>query len=445
MRTVFISWFMVMFISVYGQEFRLLRQNDNLKALDTLREKNIYEKVKQIDIGANAKLSFGGSWRAQAESFINQNFQNSPDQDNLWFLNRFLLHTHLKIQNKFELFAEMNSSLIYDKIKITPVDKDELSVNQLFVNYHVSQKLSFILGRQNLKLGSGRLVDIREGPNVRKAFDLAEIDYQSDRFEGKAFFSIPVKQGPYVFDNKYLNFDETFSALYTTISLNKYNNWDMYMLYRKHDNVIYNNAQGNERRTSIGLRYFGNYKTLTFNNEAVYQFGEIENRNILAWTLSMQLENQTKLGNHSYNMGVKSEIISGDKNRDDNNLNTFDALYPIGSYFGRVARFGPSNLIDLHPYINTQFNKLFIELDFDTFWRYSINDGVYSASLLLQYPSTNSERYIARQLGTIVGYEIDKHINFELQGNIIFPGSFLRLNNKGNTLYYAKFTTEILF
>ena len=133
------------------------------------------------------------------------------------------------------------------------------------------------------------------------------------------------------------------------------------------------------------------------------------------------------------------------KESNDNTLNTFDALYPRGAYFGRVSRFGPSNLIDIHLYINTQFKKLFIEFDYDVFWRYSVNDCVYNAALLLEYPNTNDERFIGQQLGTIISYTINKHINLEFEGNVIFPGAFLKQSNQGDTLYHFVLTTELKF
>ncbi len=426
-------------------EFSLLRQNDNVEALKQLQSKNTYQKIKYYPLGNQTYLSFGGSWRFQYESFINEQFQNSQDQDNLWYLNRVMLYAHLKVKDKFQLFAEINSSLIGNKENKSPVDKDELSINQLFLNYRLFNNWSVTVGRQNLKLGSGRLVDAREGPNVRRSFDLAQLYYHKKRFSATTFFAIPVQPKSYVFDNEFLSFNETFSAIYTTTRFNNSSALDTYIFYQKDNGVIYNNLQGSERRSSFGLRYFGSINSLKFNNEVVYQFGSMENQNISAWTISLQLENKTKVHNHFYNLGIKSEIISGDRNKNDNTLNTFDALYPRGAYFGRVARFGPSNLIDIHPYINANFNKLFIELDYDVFWRQSINDGVYNAALLLEYPDVNNQRFIGQQIGAIIGYEVNKHINLEFESNIIFPEAFLKQSNQGDTLYHFVLTTEIKF
>lgn len=424
-------------------EFSLLRQNDNIFSLNNIENKTLYQRLKQVKIADLTTLSFGGSVRFQYESFVNEQFEKISDQDNNWFLNRILLHAHLKINNHFEVFTELNNSLIIGKDEISPVDKDILAVNQLFVKYNFKNYWNINIGRNNLKLGSGRLVDVREGPNVRRSFDMVQINYNNNKFSAKGFFSTVVKPKIKVFDNDFLKFDETFSGLYTTTNFSQAANIDAYLFYQKDDNVTYNSGTANERRSTLGIRHFGTYKTLSYNNELVYQFGSFGKQNIVAWTFSFQLENKTTLFNKSFNIGVKTEIISGDKNSDDNKLSTFDALYPRGAYFGRVARFGPSNLIDIHPYLNVQLKKLYLEVDYDVFWRQSKNDGVYNAALLLEYPDTNNDRFIANQIGAILGYELNNHISIELESNIILPGDFLKKSNKNDNLFHLVFTTEI--
>src|SRR5690606_27060057 len=162
-------------------------------------------------------------------------------------------------------------------------------------------------------------------------------------------------------------------------------------------------------------------------------------------TLSLQVEGQLKVMRKAFGVGIKTEAISGDGNGDDGKLNTFDALYPRGAYFGRVARFGPSNLIDVHPYVSTKFNRLSVEVDYAAFWRYSMEDGVYGAAMTLDYPSLNSERFIAHQVGIIAGYRFNQAIGMELEGNVIFPGPFLQESNMNDILYHIVFTTEVKF
>lgn len=419
--------------------FGLLRQNDVINITKDVSN-NSYYKLKSINLNSKSTISFGGSWRFQYESFVNEQFQNISDQDNLWYLNRIMLHSHLKVSDEFEVFAELNNSVVSDKDNRVPVDKDLLSFNQFFLRYNFNSNWNILIGRQNMRLGSGRLVDIREGPNVRLSFDMAQLQYQDHNTNLLGFYAIPVQQQEGVFDNDYLKNNESLSALYWTQKWSKNTSTDLFVLYKTENNKTWNSGTANDNRASIGLRHFGVWKGLNYNNEFVYQFGSFGNQDISAWTVSFNVEKDFSIGT----FGLKTEAISGN-DEDSSSLNTFDGLYPRGAYFGRVARFGPSNLIDIHPYYNKKIGNFNLELDYVAFWRFSTTDGVYNPPLLLEYPSINSERFIGNQIGGIVSYELNDFIAFELESNIIFPGTFLKESNLGDMLYHFVFTTEIKF
>src|SRR5690606_13690922 len=120
--------------------------------------------------------------------------------------------------------------------------------------------------------------------NVRRSFDFVEVNYQYENFKAKTFFSIPVQPAHAVFNNDYLNFEETFSGVYTTTNFSYTGNLDVYFLYQKENEAIYANGEENELRASLGIRHFGKYIKLTYNNEAVYQFGKFGDKKIIAWT-----------------------------------------------------------------------------------------------------------------------------------------------------------------
>ncbi len=420
-------------------DFSLLRQNDNINVQEP---NSFYKRMKQLEFTENSTLSFGGSYRFQSEAFINEQFSNKEDQNDIWFLHRFQLHAHYKVSDKFELFGEANSSLVDSKSEWSPVDKDALSVNQLFARYNFTSKWNVLLGRQNMRLGSGRLIDVREGPNVRLSFDMAQLNYVDKNTNVVGFFAIPVAQKEAVLDNDYLDFNEYLSALQWTEQWGENSATDIYILNKYEENKTWNLGTATDKRTSLGLRHFGSWKGFNYNNEFVYQLGTFGNQDISAWTASFNIEKEFT-SKHPFTIGVKTEAISGDKEPNDNRLNTFDALYPRGAYFGRVARFGPSNLIDVHPYMETRFGDLSLALDYVAFWRFSIHDGVYGPPLNLQYPVTNTKRFIGHQIGTISAYRINKFLSIELETNLIFPGSFLVESNLKDTLFHAVFTAEI--
>jgi len=425
-------------------KFSLLRQND-LISIDRNSDKDFYTNLKRIDLGRQNSLSFGGSYRVQSEAFINEQFSTELDQDDIWFLNRFQWHAHLKIANKFEVFAELNTSLITSKEDLAPVDRDELSFNQLFARYFFDQNWNLLVGRQNIRLGSGRLIDIREGPNVRLSFDMAQLQYQQEKSTLTAFYAVPVRIEPGVFDNDALDFQESVAALYWTQDWSSNFGTDLYAIYKEEEAKTWDSGTADDNRLSLGVRHFGIWGQWTYNNEFVFQTGSFGEQDIRAWTVSFNIEHPFPLLGENGIFGIKTEAISGDTNSADGTLNTFDGLYPRGAYFGRVARIGPSNLFDIHPYVDTASGKFTFEFDYVAFWRLSRQDGVYGPPLNLEYPSVNEDRFIGHQIGTITAFEWNKHIALELEANIIFPGEFLVESGLDNSLFHTVLTAEFKF
>lgn len=426
--------------SVYA--FELLRQYDIVDS--TASNNSWYSQIKYIPLKEDQFITFGGSLRTQGESFINEEFNSAGAQDNFWILQRFSLHGKLKI-NKFEAFAELHSASVIGKDNPSPVDQDRLSFNQLFVLYRLTKSWSILAGRENLLLGSRRLVDLREGPNVRRSFDLIRLTYENSLAEICFFHSIPVINQYGVFDNRFLHSEESFSGIYTQWKLRRATGIDFYGFYQIDDEVLYNNGPENEQRYTTGIRLHSATNKWSYNHEFVYQFGSFGTQNISAWTLSLMTEYMLINEPYTVRLGLKTEAISGDKNPNDNRINTFDALYPRGAYFGRVARFGPSNLYDIHPYINVTRNKLFFEIDVDIFWRYSVEDAVYDAALQPVYLSDSNASLIGKQIGGFLGYEIFENFNLEVESNIIFPGAYLKESGFSDTLYHFVVTCSFLF
>ena len=454
MRFFFLILYILAYCQAKAQEeekysFSLLRQGDNLSGFAEAQggpPTNLYDRLKWIKLGEGTVLSFGGSARFQAEQFINEQFSKEIEEEtDIWFLNRTMLHAHLKVRNNLEVFGELNSSLITSKKNLIPVDKDELSVNQLFVRYYLTEKLDVLVGRQNMRLGSGRLVDVREGPNVRLSFDMVQLTYTNERDKLNTFFAVPVRQREGVFDNDYLNYNETLTAIYYTRNWSNNNNTDIYILYKKEGEKTWNKGTEDDQRISLGLRHFGNWGRLNYNNEFVYQFGDFGPNTISAWTASFKMGIPFEWLGQSFEFSFNTEAISGDADEEDNRLNTFDGLYPRGAYFGRVARFGPSNLLDLHPSLEAKIGDFTFDIDYVAFWRFSRNDGIYGPPLILDYPALNDRRFIGHQIGTISAMEINQHIALEFETNIIFPGAFLVESGLDDKLFHAVFTAEFKF
>ncbi len=449
-KQVLLFLFLITLFTSNGQEpakndymFRTLRQNDDVIFLKKKEDKSLYENLKFIKLDDNSYLSFGGSYRGQYEYFENEGFET--DKSDGWILHRLMLHADYRWNDKLQIYAELNSSSVWSKENPSPVDRDELSINQLFVDYRID-KFNVLIGRESFSYGSGRLLAFREGPNVRRYFDNVKLKYHTNQINFETFLSYPVQIEPYSFDNKALEKKEVVWGSYNTIKIkdNVYN-LDFYYLGQNRDQAVYQQAISKEVRHSLGTRHFGSYNDLLFDIELIYQFGEFGNNTISAWTASLKTIYEFDLFGNTSEVGLKSEIISGDKDFSDNRLNTFNAIYPNVAYFGRVAQFGPTNLMDIHPEFGMRIGDFKLELDYVAFWRQSVEDGIYGASLNLDFEALNDEKFIGHQYGAVLNYKPSPFVVLEAETNIITPGDFLKQSGLDSTLFHFVFTAEFKF
>ena len=122
-------------------------------------------------------LTLAGEERSFYEHYRNYNWGAGPQDDNGYYLNRFLASADFHLGSSTRFFFELESSLEFGRTGgPRPVqDEDKLDINQLFIEFHLPShgdrpRASFKIGRQDLQYGEGTLLDVRD-LNVRQSFD----------------------------------------------------------------------------------------------------------------------------------------------------------------------------------------------------------------------------------------------------------------------------------
>jgi len=104
--------------------------------------------------------------------------------------------------------------------------------------------------------------------------------------------------------------------------------------------ATYNRGTGQELRHSAAARLWRPVQTKErgwdFDYEGVWQFGTFGSHAIRAWTFASDTGYSLPNLPFKPRLSVKSDISSGDDPR-HNSLGTFNALFPIGNYFGVLA------------------------------------------------------------------------------------------------------------
>ncbi len=448
---------MLFFYSGHAQTippFKQLRYEEDYSMLKSDSSKGWYKATKFNPLSKSKEtyLSFGGDIRYQYQWFQHENWGESPPNDAGFILTRYLVHADLHAGKHFRTFVQLQSSLANGKpYPPSPVDEDQLDLHQAFIDYACSfpdsQALTIRIGRQELLYGSQRLVAVRDGPNNRQSFDAARLLYAHNSWKADLFFSYFVQSRHGIFDDGFNKNIKFWGAYLVKNKVPFFKNIDLYYfgLWRK--SARFDDGTGTELRHSVGSRIWGNRNTWRYDIEGLYQFGDFTGKTIDAWTFSVNTGYKFSHVKLKPEVGIKTELISGDAMYNDNKMQTFNPLFPRGGYFGLVSLIGPSNLIDIHPSLMLDLTpKLLWNIDCDIFWRYSKNDGIYGPNVALIYSGKNSSgKSIGRQYSTYLEYTPNNFLYFRGEFTWFQAGDFLKNVSPGKDILFTAFTMQLRF
>lgn len=429
---LFIALFSFSLERLSAQSIKLMRYDEDYSKLkDSVR--TFYNRLKFIPVSADQKtyLTLGGELRYEYGGKINEDWIRDQGY-NASFLQRYSVYADLHTGNKLRFFAQLNSGLEDgSKYGPAPVDEDQLAVQNLFAEVRLLQNdrhtLALRVGRQEMNYGSGRLISVREGTTVRQYFTGAKAMYSSGRFAIDAFVMEADEVNPGVFDNRPSHQANLWGA-YANLNIAGGGNFDWYYLGSRRDNAEFEEGIAKEMRHTIATRYWKSGGGFIYNLEAAYQFGEFGQGNINAWTGAIDIGYTFEQLKFKPSLNLRNDYISGDKKAGDGNLQTFNPLYPKGGYFGFNPLIGPSNLIDLHPYlVMTMSDKLTLQADIVLNWRYAKGDGIYRPSGNFNTAgSVSDHRFIGTAYLLSADYRFNSMLSASVGGQYFKVGSFIK-------------------
>lgn len=438
-----VLWLLYGLLSAHGalaQTFRLMRYDEEYAYVpkDTLSGQaalpHFYHRLKFIPLAANKKvyLSVGGEVRLEYAVFHHEDWGQTGIGWNRFLLQRYALHTDLHLGSRIRVFAQLRSAL-EDGRKDGPrsIDEDQLNIQNMFVEVKLLTQAASCLtiraGRQELEYGSGRLLSVREGPNVRLYFTGGKAMYAYRNLSIDGFVMVADTLHLGVFDNK-VRKEINLWGFYSRWNVQQNQYLEGYYLGIRRNQGAFEAGVENEVRHTVGCRWARSGKGLNYNVETAYQFGRFGNGPINAWTASFDLGYRFTAVRLSPMLGIRHDYISGDHRPKDNSLQTFNPLYPKGGYFGFQPLVGPANLVDVHPYGSLQLNK-FLVFQWDAVfnWRFCLQDGLYKPSGTYHLEGAgSSERYIGTACMGTFTYVRNGFISMDLGIQIFQPGAFIR-------------------
>lgn len=430
--------------------FKALRYDENYTYLKNDTTPGAYKNAKYIALSKinSSFISFGGDIRYQYFNFMNENWGQTPRDKDGYVLSRFLVHADIHLGKNFRSFVQLQSSLANGKSITSPLDENPMELHQAFfdigLDLQKGSKLTFRAGRQEFAYGSQRLVAVRDGPNNRLSFDAIKGIFSSGNLRADLFYSYPVPAKKDLFNDKYNTGNKFWGVYIVKNKIPLFHNLDLYYLGLKKERVKYDDGEGREIRHTIGGRLWANKNKMRYDIEGLFQFGQFIEKSISAWSVSFNVGYKADI-KFKPEAGLKTELISGDARYNDGKLQTLNPLFPKGGYFGLASLIGPSNLFDIHPSLAFQLHRsLSLDFDYDWFWRYSRNDGIYTPGVSIIYSGKNNPYlFIGKQLSTTFTYSPNSFFNLRAEFTWFDSGAFLKFAGPSKDIFFVGITGQL--
>jgi hypothetical protein len=435
-------------VAAPARDYMLLRSDEDWSFLhdENLRD-DFFDPIKYVPLRTAARdwfVTFGGEAREVWEQIGNDNWGQSPIMNG--YLNeRYMGYADIHYGPHFRTFFELKSGI--DSFRSggpRPIDEKRLDFQSGFLEVGgetPSGSTQLRAGRQELEYGSGRLVDVREGPNVRLSFDGFLLRTKTHAWQIDGFAMRPDEDNQGFFDNAP---DHTvgFWGVYATGQIPNRVQLDLYYLGQDRKHGAFERGTAHEVRQSIGGRVSRSISSdrpgWDYDDEALWQFGSFGAANIRAWTVATETGYGIPTIPLKPRFSVKADISSGDHPA-TNTLSTFNPLYPKGNYFGVLATTGPGpiNFMDVHPRVEAAAHNVSLSFDWIFQWRQSLDDGVYAVpGFLIRAADGSRARFVGNRPGTEIRWQVNRHLCFQGDYGVFYAGRFLTETQPGRNLNY---------
>jgi hypothetical protein len=375
------------------------------------------DELKYIPLStsdARTYLSLGANVRERFE-VNNAQFGIGGSRQDEDLLSRLEAHSDLRIAGRLQIFLQLQSDVAPGKRDPSPVDQDRLGIEQAFVA--LSESLAdgeiFIrIGRQENGFDLQRFLSVRDGPNVRQAYDGATVAYTRGPWRFIALYTDPVQNRNLRAFDDYSSPHLSFGLLRIERKITSSSSLSAYIGRFRRDDARFPSASGNERRNLVDVRLAGSGGGFDWDAEAMTQNGSIGARAIHAWAAGAIVGRTFESVPLAPRFSLQFDAASGDKNPTDNQLNTFNPLFPSGYYFTTAGYTTYANLVHIKAGLSlTPRNNLHLSAGVGSEWRATIADAIYT---LPDIPVPNAAGRGSRYVGAYSQLRADYALNSQI-------------------------------
>lgn len=341
------------------------------------------DSLKYIPLGGDpdSYISLGANLRERLEVSETTLFGLSTmAKSDTYLIQRAQVHADAHVGQNLQFFVQLEDARAFGKDVVRPTDKNPLDLEQAFAAW-VSPlgpgTIKLRVGRQEMAFDLQRFISVRDGPNVRQAYDALWADYEYEKWRFIAYATRPVQYRDVSAFDDTSNRHLTFSGVrFERQGAGPGDLSGYYSLYTRAD-AQFLDAQGNEHRNVFDLRYTGKAAAFDYDVESMYQTGHVGDKTIAAWAVG-SLFGYTLTSPWTPRLGLQVDAASGDRHPNDGRVETFNPLFPNGYYFTLAGYTGYANLVHVKPSLTLKpSSKLTLLFAFAFQWRVTTNDAIY--------------------------------------------------------------------
>ena len=271
----------------------------------------------------------------------------------------------------------------------------------------------------------GALIGLRDGPNVRQAWDGLQSSYVLPGAGIDAFVVKPVNVSPGYFDDRTLA-GQTLWGVHLAVSPPAAPVRVTAFYYgNTMPEVRFYPRPGKERTQTVGLRLLASTGGFDGSVGGIGQAGSLAGHAVRAWAAHADA-GWTPALPWQPRLGLRTDTLSGGGG--NGTVHTFNALYPNYAYSTEATIEAPANLIQvgatlgLHP-----LDTVTVNYTLEGLWRYSVHDAFYAAPTFALVPPDGTSRHFT---GIEQQVEATWHVNSFAGLTAAYvhfePGAFLR-------------------
>lgn len=386
-------------------------------------------------------FSTGGEFRWRFDNRLNARLRDVNDSNHLL---RTRVHFDLWYQDRVRVFVEgIHAESFGGNLPALRIDETGVDLLNAFAELKlgtINDAPVYVRGgRQEITLGSQRLISGLDWANTRRTFQGVRAYRYSEKLDTDLFWLQPVVPDANQFDS--VTGDIDFMGIWNTYKVRPGTAIDFYAL-----NLSDRRPTTIGEVVTVGARCFGDIEgQLLWDLEGAGQVGKRAGQDVGAAMGTAGAGWHFKDLPWDPVLWAYYDYASGDSDPNDGRFGTFNQLFPFGHYYlGFIDLVGRQNIHDLNFHLITNPTPWMIALaQFHIFDLASARAPLFDAAgvPIAFDPTGNSGRDVGNELDLLVNFRLTPHQHLLVGYSKLFAGSFLTANgvNRSPEFFYVQY------